>query len=57
MGGNPPDPDVRGVAPAPFGEEGPNWGAVFSYDDCGHVKDSDAASIDYDELRRTSSVR
>ncbi|MEZ5975874.1 MAG: DUF2167 domain-containing protein [Planctomycetota bacterium] len=48
--GNPPDPDVRGVALPPFGEEGPNWGVVFSYDDCGHVKDSDAASIDYDEL-------
>lgn len=54
--GNPPDPSVVGfVAPPGAGEDGEdgNWGIVVSYEHDGHVEDSDAASIDFDELLET----
>lgn len=53
--GNPQDPSVVGFVAPPDGGEGGgegggNWGIVVSYEHDGHVEDSDAASIDFDEL-------
>lgn len=50
--GNPPDPDVLGMLipsdASPLSAEG--WGIVITYIHDGHVDDSDAAEIDYNEL-------
>ncbi|MBK8980193.1 MAG: DUF2167 domain-containing protein [Planctomycetes bacterium] len=52
--GNPPNPDTLGLLTPPGFEsdaEGtPTWAIIVSYDDEGHHDDSDAGSIDYDEL-------
>jgi uncharacterized membrane-anchored protein len=52
MWGNPPTPDTEGmlvaVGASLFEDDG--WAVVLTYSDEGHVDDSDAASIDYDEL-------
>jgi len=50
------NPDGSGflgaVIPRGFGEEGESqvWAALISYEDSGHVKDDDAASMNYDDL-------
>ncbi len=50
--GNPPDPSVIGfVAPPDF--EHSHWGIIVSHEDDGHVKDSDAAGLDYDDMLAT----
>ncbi len=50
--GNPPDNHLQGAVVAadvdPLGEEG--WAVFLTYVDDGHVDDSDAADIDYEEL-------
>jgi uncharacterized membrane-anchored protein len=50
--GNPPDDETQGaILPAdvnPFGEGG--WAVFLTYLDEGHVDDSDAKDIDYDDL-------
>ena len=50
--GNPPGSDTQGaIVPNdvdPMGEEG--WAVILTYVDDGHVDDSDAAEIDYDDL-------
>lgn len=50
--GNPPDPNTWGMlAPSGislFADE--SWAVVVSYSDDGHVKDDDAADIDYAEM-------
>jgi uncharacterized membrane-anchored protein len=50
--GNPPGQQTQGaIVPGdvdPFTQEG--WAVFLTYDDEGHVDDSDAAEIDYDEL-------
>jgi uncharacterized membrane-anchored protein len=50
--GNPPGATTLGmIVPAdvsPLSEQG--WGVVITYDEDGHVKDDDAATIKYDEL-------
>jgi len=52
MWGNPPDEDTQGtILPAdvnPFGEGG--WAVFLTYKDDGHIDDSDANEIDYDEM-------
>ena len=52
MWGNPPDEETQGaILPAdvsPFSERG--WAVFLSYVDEGHVDDSDANEIDYDDL-------
>jgi uncharacterized membrane-anchored protein len=52
--GNPPDQKTLGMLfPAdlsPFSDEG--WGVVMTYDEDGHVKDDDAAGINYADLLR-----
>jgi uncharacterized membrane-anchored protein len=50
--GNPPDPDTEGmiVPPGPGPVEEGGWAVVITYADDGHVDDSDAATIDYDEI-------
>jgi uncharacterized membrane-anchored protein len=50
---NPPDPSVLGAIIKPGDEnvrESNDVVIVVSYDDCGHVSDSDATSLDYQEL-------
>lgn len=53
--GNPPDTSTLGslfpTGMSPFSPEG--WGAILSYVDEGHVSDTDAAEIDYDELLKS----
>jgi len=50
------NPDGTGflgaVVPPGFDEKGENqtWAALISYEDSGHVKDDDAASMNYDDL-------
>lgn len=50
--GNPPDEQTQGaILPAdvnPFGEGG--WAVFLTYTDDGHIDDSDANEIDYDDL-------
>jgi uncharacterized membrane-anchored protein len=50
--GNPPGSETQGaVVPAktePFTEEG--WAVILTYEDEGHVDDSEAAEIDYDDM-------
>ena len=50
--GNPPDEETQGaILPAdvnPFGEGG--WAVFLTYTDDGHIDDSDANEIDYDDL-------
>jgi uncharacterized membrane-anchored protein len=50
--GNPPGGETQGaIVPAdvePFTEEG--WAVILTYDDDGHVDDSEAAEIDYADL-------
>lgn len=50
--GNPPGTKTLGMLfpsdVSPLAEEG--WGVVITYSDDGHVDDSDASGIDYDEL-------
>jgi uncharacterized membrane-anchored protein len=50
--GNPPGSETQGaVVPAntePFSDEG--WAVILSYEDEGHIDDSEAAEIDYDAL-------
>jgi uncharacterized membrane-anchored protein len=47
--GNPPDASVLGmVLPPDF--ETSQWGIIVFYEDEGHVDDSDASSIDYEDL-------
>jgi uncharacterized membrane-anchored protein len=50
--GNPPGNETQGaIVPRevdPMSESG--WAVIVTYDDDGHVDDSDAASIDYDEM-------
>ena len=50
--GNPPGSDTEGaIVPAdvePFSEEG--WAVILTYEEDGHIDDSEAAEIDYDEL-------
>jgi len=52
--GNPPDPEVLGmIVPKnfnPFAEK--SWAVVITYDESGYVKDSDADSINYNNLLR-----
>jgi uncharacterized membrane-anchored protein len=52
MWGNPPDEATQGaILPAdvnPFGEGG--WAVFLTYTDDGHIDDSDANEIDYDDL-------
>jgi uncharacterized membrane-anchored protein len=52
MWGNPPDEETQGaILPAdvnPFGEGG--WAVFLTYTDDGHIDDSDANEIDYDDL-------
>ncbi len=52
MWGNPPDEETQGaILPAdvnPLGEGG--WAVFLSYVDDGHIDDSDAKDIDYDDL-------
>jgi uncharacterized membrane-anchored protein len=52
MWGNPPDEDTQGaILPAdvnPFSEGG--WAVFLTYVDDGHIDDSDANEIDYDDL-------
>lgn len=45
--GNPPDPDTLGLV-IPPGEA--DWAIIISYEDSGHVEDSDAAETDFGEL-------
>jgi uncharacterized membrane-anchored protein len=52
MWGNPPTPGTQGML-VPSGAslfEDDGWAVVITYSDEGHVDDSDAASINYDEL-------
>jgi len=50
--GNPPDAETQGAIVAndvdPMSDEG--WAVILTYVDEGHVDDSDAAEIDYDDL-------
>lgn len=50
--GNPPGTKTLGMLfpsdVSPLSEEG--WGVVITYDEDGHVDDSDASGIDYDEM-------
>ena len=50
--GNPPGTKTLGMLfpsdLSPLSEEG--WGVVITYNEDGHVDDSDAGGIDYDEL-------
>jgi uncharacterized membrane-anchored protein len=50
--GNPPGSETQGaVVPAstePFTEEG--WAVILTYEDEGHIDDSEAAEIDYDDM-------
>ncbi|MDA0373854.1 MAG: DUF2167 domain-containing protein [Planctomycetota bacterium] len=52
--GNPPSPNTLGlIMPPGFETEddgSPAWAIMVSYDDEGHYDDSDAASVEYDEL-------
>jgi len=52
--GNPPGSSTLGMllpaAPGPFADGG--WGVVITYEHDGHVRDDDAAKLDYDELLR-----
>ncbi|MEW5854035.1 MAG: DUF2167 domain-containing protein [Myxococcota bacterium] len=50
--GNPPGELTLGmIFPADVGPvDDDNWGVVVTYEEDGHVKDDDAASINYDEL-------
>lgn len=51
--GNPPEStaDVLGIVmPAKASPLGKAWGAVVTYEDTGHVSDSDAAETDYGEI-------
>jgi len=53
--GNPPSPNVLGMAwpPSAAGDEGmdlASWAVIVTFDSDGHVDDSDAADIDYEEL-------
>ena len=52
MWGNPPDEETQGaILPAdvnPFSEGG--WAVFLTYTDDGHIDDSDANEIDYDDL-------
>src|SRR4051812_11348602 len=51
--GNPPDEDVLGMlvpVAAPLSDPQKSWAVVLSFDNDGHVSDSDAASTDYDAM-------
>lgn len=45
--GNPPDPSVLGMV---VDSEDFGWGIIVSYEESGHVKDDDAADMNYDDL-------
>jgi uncharacterized membrane-anchored protein len=53
--GNPPGAETLGmIVPAQVSPLAPeSWGVVITYDKDGHVKDDDAASIDYADLLKT----
>jgi len=50
--GNPPrDKSLGMIVPADFElADGDSWGVVITYEEDGHVKDNDAASINYNDL-------
>lgn len=52
--GNPPGQDVMGMLfPAHFSPlDAESWAVTLEYEEDGHVSDSDAAEIDYDDLLR-----